>query len=332
MKQVLTIAVAVMCTVACKRDPGPGISQQIRERFKQPEMQFPANNLPSAERIALGKYLFFNPVMSADSLLSCASCHHQQFAFADNRATSPGVFMRPGTRNSPSLANIGYHPYFTREGGVPSLEQQVLIPIQEHNEFNSNILDIADRLSGDLYFTDLAEKAYPGKPLYFAISSGLAAFERTLISNQSKFDAVLRGDAVFTREEAQGFTLFRSPRVGCIRCHNGFNFTNYGFYSNGGTPLRDSGKFRLSRKSSDIGLFKVPGLRNVALTAPYMHDGSVPHLRMVLQRYNHGGCTTPNKDRGIKPLHLTEDELTQLEAFLHTLTDMRFVRNPNFKP
>lgn len=298
-----------------------------------PKMHIPANNLQTDDRIALGKYLFYNPAMSKDSSTSCSSCHLPEHSFTDQRQFSIGNDKQLGTSNSPSLANIGFHPYFTRAGGVPSLEIQVLVPIQEHNEFNFNLLKIESRLLQDTYFKKMASKAYPNNEPYFAITASIAAFERTLVSNQSRFDEYIQGQSTLNDQERKGLELFFGSRTNCSKCHGGFNFTNYTFANNGATLIKnDSGRSLITHSESDIGLFKVPSLRNIALTAPYMHDGSINRLRDVLVSYNKGGNNTHFTDKSqIKELQLNENELAQLEAFLHTLTDMNFVQNPKFK-
>ncbi|MDB4347335.1 c-type cytochrome [Bacteroidia bacterium] len=296
-------------------------------------MQVPANNLLTDDRIELGKYLFYNPAMSKDSSISCSSCHLPEHAFTDQRMFSIGSDKQLGTSNSPSLANIGYHPYFTRAGGVNSLEIQVLVPIQEHNEFNFNLLKIESRLKQDSYFVHMAKKTYPDNEPYFAITASIASFERTLVSNQSRFDYYLNGLGTLNDQERLGMELFFSAKTNCSHCHGGFNFTDYSFSNNGAVTIKnDSGRYRITHLTSDIGQFKVPSLRNVALTAPYMHDGSIGSLKEVLVSYNKGGNNKAyTQNHLIKELQLSDKELAQLEAFLNTLTDYNFIQNPKFK-
>ncbi|MCO4807655.1 MAG: c-type cytochrome [Flavobacteriales bacterium] len=295
-----------------------------------PLVDVPEDNAYSPERWLLGKKLFYDPVLSADYSISCASCHDPERAFAVNEKFSLGVGSEIGTRNSPSLANVAYHPSFTREGGVPSLEMQVLVPIQEHNEFNTNIIVIADRLNEDEEYIEMSRAAYGRLPDPFVITRAIANFERTLLSGNSRYDkAVFQNETgVLSPKEMEGLNLFFSAKTGCSDCHSGLNFTNYQFENNGlYADYPDVGRFRLTTDSSDIARFKVPSLRNIALTYPYMHDGSFQTLKDVINHYNMGGENHPNKSEKIRVLNLKETEVEALEAFLLTLTDNQFVHN-----
>lgn len=300
-----------------------------------PEMIIPEDNQFTKARWLLGKKLFYDPVLSVDSSISCATCHHQSLSFSDGLATSEGVAGRKGFRNAPSLANIGFHPYFMREGGVPTLEMQVLVPIQEHAEFDFNIVLLAQRLSANEEYVRLAEEAYGRMPDPFVITRAIACFERSLISGNSIWDQDQygAGEAASLSTVAQkGMELFFSERTQCASCHSGINFTNYAFENNGlYEDYEDEGRYRLTGEESDRALFKVPGLRNVALTAPYMHDGSMWSLEEVLAHYDSGGASHPNKSERIKPLALTKEEKDALISFLEALTDSQFIENPNFR-
>ena len=298
-----------------------------------PDIEIPADNQFSKARWELGKKLFFDPILSVDTSISCASCHQPHLAFSDEVALSLGVENRLGTRNAPTLVNVGYHPYFTREGGVPTLEMQALVPIQEHNEFDFNILLIVDRLQEDSNYVTMTDFAYQRTPDPFVITRALAVFERSLISGYSRYDQFINYNKnTLTKEERKGMELFFSKKTNCSTCHSGFNFTNYSFENNGlYERYKDEGRFRLTQNPSDSALFKVPSLRNVALTAPYMHDGSIAILEEVVTHYNNGGENHPQKNKLINPLQLSKKEKEQLIAFLKTLTDESFINNPNFK-
>lgn len=323
---------------ACQKDvPEPGTAPvepllAVPPGFPAPV--FPAGNELTPARWALGKRLFYDPVMSVDSALACASCHHAARAFSDTVAFSPGTAGRPGTRNAPTLANIGYHPYFTREGGVPTLEMQILVPIQEHNEFDFNILLIADRLLRDTSYVRMSREAYDRDPDAFVITRSIGCFERTIISGQSRYDQYFfqgKNDALLPAEK-RGMELFFSEKTNCSQCHSGFNFSNYAFENNGlYSDYPDPGRYRLTKLESDRARFKVPTLRNVALTAPYMHDGSLNTLKAVVTHYNSGGQPHPNKSVLVRPLGLTPAEQADLVAFLQSLTDEPFVNNPKFR-
>jgi cytochrome c peroxidase len=298
-----------------------------------PEIEHPADNAFTLERWELGKKLFFDPIMSSDKSISCASCHDPALAFSDKLAFSLGVENREGTRNASPLTNLAWHPYFTREGGIPSLEMQVLVPLQEHNEFDYNIVLLSERLKNEPDYVAMALAAYDREPDHFVITRALACFERSLISGQSPYDqfnSQSDKDAL-TDAQQRGMQLFFGQRTNCSSCHAGFNFTNYEFENNGlYEQYTDPGRFRLTGDVSDIARFKVPGLRNIGLTGPYMHDGSISSLEEVVEHYNSGGKFHPHKNKLVKPLGLTQVEKEDLVHFLEALTDETFVSNPLF--
>ena len=298
-----------------------------------PEIVHPEGNEYSYERWELGKRLFYDPILSKDGLVSCASCHDSKLAFSDRKDVSKGSAGLLGTRNSPSLANVAYHPYYTREGGIPTLEMQILVPIQEHNEFNNNIVLIADTLSKIPSYIEMAKAAYDQEPNAFVITRALAQFERSLISGQSSYDLEYNYgmEGSMTASALRGKALFESDRTSCSSCHSGFNFTNYAFENNGLYEIyEDTGRERLTQDPSDRALFKVPTLRNVEVTGPYMHDGSIASLSEVVDHYNNGGSDHMHKSELIRPLQLTNDEKNDLVEFLYALTDQKFITNKNF--
>jgi len=333
MKKCL-FPLVVLFFFACKKAPNELPAEPllaVPEGFPMPV--FPEGNELTPERWALGKRLFFDPVLSSDSTVSCASCHISEKAFTDGKQFSEGVEGRLGTRNAPTLANVAYHPYYTREGGVPTLEMQILVPIQEHAEFDFNILLIAERLNRDSSYVQQSSQAYDREPDAFVITRSIACFERTILSGRSPYDEFLNGkNSALTTAEKRGKDLFFGERLACSQCHGGFNFTHYAFENNGlYEDYPDPGRFRLTGKEEDRALFKVPSLRNVGVTAPYMHDGSLPTLEAVVEHYNSGGKDHPHKSQLIKPLNLTTKEKTDLIAFLKALTDDDFLNNPKFR-
>lgn len=298
------------------------------------EIDVPEDNQFTQERWDLGKKLFYDPIMSLDSSISCATCHKASLAFSDDVAVSLGVEDRLGTRNSPTLVNMAYHPYFTREGGVPTLEMQILVPIQEHNEFDFNIVLLAERLANEPDYVDMAAKAYDRVPDPFVITRSLACFERTLISGYSRFDHFENYNDInaLSESEKRGLNLFFSDKTNCSSCHGGFNFTNYNFENNGlYEEYEDVGRYRLTGMDGDVGKFKIPSLRNIELTAPYMHDGSLSNLEDVIEHYNKGGESHPNKNEIVTPLELTQTEKSDLVNFLKSLTDDSFIQNKIFQ-
>ncbi len=330
------LAVYSLSTVSCRKEvkalPEPEeFSLEIPPGF--PEMDFPEDNAFSLARWRLGKRLFYDPILSRDSSISCASCHRQDLAFADDKAFSPGIKNRPGTRNATALANIGYHPYFLREGSVPSLEMQALVPVQEHNEFDHSMPEIAVKLQQSATYRRLSQEAYAREPDPWVITRALGVFQRSLISGQSAYDKYLyQGQsAALNESEKRGMELFFSSRTQCASCHSGFNFTNYSFENNGlDSVYRDPLRMRLSNDPNDEGRTKVPSLRNLGFTAPYMHDGRFNKLEEVIRHYEEGGKQHPNQSPLVRPFTLSTQERADLLAFLLSLDDQHFVDNPFF--
>ncbi|MEZ4722185.1 MAG: cytochrome c peroxidase [Flavobacteriales bacterium] len=299
-----------------------------------PEIPFPEENTFSMAKWNLGRKLFYDTRLSIDGSMSCGSCHDASIAFSDDVAMSNGVQGTIGTRNAPSIANMAYLPYYTREGGVPTLEMQVLIPIQEHNEFNHNIVDIAEQLTQDTAYARMSMNAFDRPIDPYVITRSIATFERTIVSGNSAYDKYkYQGNSMALNEQQKlGLNLFNSERTNCSACHSDFNFSNYTFQNNGlYESYIDPGRFRLTLDSADMALFKVPSLRNVAITAPYMHDGSMQSLEEVVKHYNEGGKNHPHKSEFVKPLGLTPNEMQAIVSFLETLTDYELISNEFFK-
>ncbi|TNE81209.1 MAG: cytochrome-c peroxidase [Bacteroidetes bacterium] len=319
--------------LACRQGETVLPSEEVwyaREIPYFPPKNIPSDNQLTPERIALGKALFFDPILSRDSSLSCASCHKQEFAFADNKTKTPGIANRPGTRNVPVLFNLVYQDRFLREGSLPTLEMQVLVPIQEHNEFDFNIVDIADKLKLIPFYDSLAKLAYNREPDPFVITRSISAFERTLISADSKYDQVRLGKTKFNQTEELGYSLFKTF---CASCHTEPLFTNHQNANNGlYVHYNDPGRYRFTKIPKDSGSFKIPSLRNIAFTAPYMHNGSLKDLDAVILHYNMGGQHGPNQDGRVQALNLNPTQKAALKAFLLTLSDYSFLNDPNFKP
>ena len=322
----------------CTPDPGPAdpvdrTPYQLILPAGFPTPDIPADNELTTARVALGKKLFYDPVLSRDSTVSCASCHRQELAFAHDQPISPGIEGRLGFRNSPTLTNVAYLDLVNKDGGVVKLDLQALVPIEDHNEMDFRGILAAQRLRSDPAYLELSLRAYGRAPDSYVISRALAAFQRTLISGESRFDRAERGETSLTVAETRGRNLFFSERTHCGSCHGGFNFTFNEFENNGRYPdYEDQGRMRVTLDPADEGKFRVPTLRNVARTAPYMHDGSLPTLAAVIDHYDQGGSGHPNQNPLVRPLHLSAQEKADLLAFLHTLTDSSFIQNPAFRP
>ncbi|HEX5624481.1 MAG TPA: cytochrome c peroxidase [Saprospiraceae bacterium] len=326
------IGLSCLFLCACARDEmNQPVYYSIPAGFDEPH--FPPDNLFSDARFELGRSLFYDPVLSVDSSISCASCHRPEFAFTDRKTVSEGVFGRAGTRNAPSLANVAYQPYFLREGGVPTLEMQIGVPIQEHNEFDHNLLVIAEKLMRSDHYRDQSLRAYGRLPDPFVITRSIACFERALISGQSAYDRFLQGDIHALSPDAQkGMKLFHSEPFNCSKCHSGILFTNHAFENNGlYEQYADEGRKRLTGLESDAALFKVPSLRNVDWTMPYMHDGKLSSLEDVIDHYAAGGRNHPHKSVLVAGFPINDDQKRQLLAFLKSLTDHQFIDNRNFR-
>ncbi|MGO4293512.1 cytochrome-c peroxidase [Chitinophaga sp. RAB17] len=279
----------------------------------------------------LGEKLFFDPLLSKDRSVSCASCHIPQFGFADTIAFSKGIHHTPTKRNTPGITNLSGRPNFFWDGRAATLEDQALQPIINPDEMGLPIEEAVQRLNDQesyrLYFQQVFNSPATTKNVLQAI----AAFERTLETANSPYDRYIAGnDSALTLSAIRGRLLFIG-KANCNNCHSGEDFTadrfkNIGLYN--GTSLKDAGRYEATKDSAHMGFFKVPSLRNVAVTAPYMHNGMFKTLKEVIAYYNepnnivHDGI---NRDLSLnKPLNLSQQEMTDLENFLVALTDDRF--------
>jgi cytochrome c peroxidase len=260
----------------------------------------PEDNPLTPEKIAIGRELFFDKRLSRDGSVSCASCHDPERAFSDGRTLAVGVFGREGRRNAPALINRAYGRLFFWDGRVPTLEEQVLKPIQDANEMDMTLSEAAARV---------------GLPAD-DISHALASFVRSILSGDSPYDRFIDGDrTALTAEEQTGLQIFRG-RGNCTACHVGPNFSDERLH-NTGVAWREG---KLTDVGAGQGNFKTPTLREVARTAPYMHDGSLATLEQVVDFYSDGGRANPKLDPEIRRLNLSSEEKRTLTAFLRSLT------------
>ena len=286
-----------------------------------PEIQFPLDNPANPDAAKLGERLFFDPILSIDSTISCGSCHKPEMGFATNDAVTPGVDGALGKRNSPSLMNVGFQPYFMREGGVPSLEMQVLVPLGDETEMAHNVVDAVRRLNRNTSYRNEFLGVYGDTASPYLLVRALANFERTLIDFSSAFDSYINGEgSSLSAEAVKGGQLFYG-KANCVECHSGVLLTDFSFANNGSAILdsSDYGRELLTNESDDRYVFKTPSLRYVKQTAPYMHDGSVSTLAAVIDQYNSGGVSHSFTDPRIQPLDLSTAERNQLLAFLEAL-------------
>ena len=324
------IILCVFILSACQNDQTYHLA--LPANFPIPTI--PENNTLTSARIALGKKLFYDPILSIDTTLSCVSCHKPALAFSDSVPISPGVHGRLGFRNAPSLANTAYLDLINKDGGVVKLDMQAVVPIEDEDEMGLPLVYAAQRLREHPEYPKLCKEAYDQPPNPFVITRALAAFQRTMISGNSLYDQYMQGkkDALDSAQ-IRGMELFFSDRTQCSECHAGFNFTTNQFENNGLKEdySGDLGRQRVTSKEKDEGKFRVPSLRNIAVTAPYMHDGSVPTLQAVITHYNSGGKQHPNKSNDIQPLKLSPQEQSDMIRFLEALTDSMFLYNPEYR-
>jgi cytochrome c peroxidase len=287
---------------------------------------------PPQTAAQLGEMLFNDTILSSDYSISCASCHISQFGFADTAAFSLGVGGKKTTRNSPSVMNVLSRSLFFWDGRAKTLEEQALQPISNPDEMNLPIETAIERLNNNPAYRSYFESIFGTAPNKETLGKAIAAFEKTLETASTHFDRYMYDVDSFTASEKRGHEIF-NEKGKCFDCHFGPDFTGDEFKNIGlfnGKNLNDSGRFLITRKKEDIGRFKVPGLRNISATAPYMHNGMFATLREVIDYYDKPNSVVANhKNRDellSKPLHLTEQEKQDLEAFLNTLTDDRFAR------
>lgn len=280
----------------------------------------------------LGELLYFDPILSSDSSISCSSCHKPEFAFADNAAVSIGVGGQKGTRNAPSTMNQDARNFQFWDGRMETLEEQALGPIENPVEMNLPVSVLITRLYRHKQYMSFFELIYGEKPSRKNIAKAIAAYERTLETTDTPFDDYMKNDDTteFGLSAQRGQDIF-NVKGKCFDCHFGPDFTGDQFRNIGlfnGKDLNDSGRYVVTRKLTDLGKFKTPGLRNIAITAPYMHNGMHKTLREVIDYYDKPDAfvkNSINRDTLLnKPLGLTENEKKDLENFLLTLTDRRF--------
>lgn len=311
---------------------------EITQRF--PQVKLPADNPLTQEGVELGRRLFHDVRLSINATQSCASCHHQAHAFADPRQFSTGAEGQMGKRNAMPLFNLAWHQAFFWDGRAPTLRQQVLIPLQDAHEMNEKPERVCEKLRADTDCAQAFAQAFgsPGiTPERLALA--LEQYLLTLISQNSRYDHAARKMAELMENEKRGLQLFVTefdPQRGlrgadCFHCHGGTLFASQPFGNNGLTLAADDvGQMSVTQNEADRGKFKVPSLRNIALTAPYMHDGRFTTLEQVVEHYSTGVRRSPTLDPNLAKhpeggLQLTAQEKADLVAFLKTLTDEAFV-------
>lgn len=297
-----------------------------------PPLTIPKDNPLTEESIALGRSLFFDFRLSQDNTVSCASCHSPAKAFADGRRVSTGVAGTLGVRNAPTLLNAAYLKTLFWDGRAASLEDQSGSPMQNSLEMHQNHMLTVFRVNADPEYRVMASKAFGSPSLDLVrVERAIAAFERTLLSGDSPFDRYQYGGekSALTASQIRGLATFQDPARGnCASCHTILDryalFTDNKFHNLGvgvaeDGSFSDSGRFQLTGNPSDRGAFRTPTLRNVALTAPYMHDGSEKTLKQVVDFYAGKGNSNPNLDPEMQKIHLSDQDRSDLVEFLKAL-------------
>ncbi len=335
-----------------------------------PEPKVPGDNAMSADKVQLGRFLFYDRRLSGNGAQSCSSCHLQSKAFTDGLPLAIGSTGEVHPRNAQSIVNVAYSPTLTwANPALTELEVQMQVPLfgtrpVEMGINDDNKAQVLARLSGDGAYPALFAAAFPGEsaPVNFTnVVKAIAAFQRSLVAGDSKYDRYLQGKATLDAAETRGMNLFFGEKAECFHCHGSFNFNNQivhsasrgvditfhntGLFNIGGTgdfPSPNRGLFESTGKAADMGKFRAQSLRNVAVTGPYMHDGSIATLTEVLAFYAAGGRNIPSgphagdgranpfKDGLIKNISLTEQDQADIVAFLRTLTDEDLLTNPKF--
>lgn len=341
----------VFFLLSCGKDDATGYSPtpiglEIPTLFEEKIIGpiIPIHNPQTLEGVTLGKKLFFDPILSSDSSISCAHCHAPSAAFSDNAIVSVGVNGATGNRNSMPLFNLAwnYDERFFWDGRIFSLEHQAQEPITNSLELNSLWEDVIAKLNEDASYPELFQLAFPSETInQETISKAIAQFERTLISANSKFDRYLLGQENLTASELNGFNVFMDESRGdCFHCHGSDQnplWTDNQFHNNGLDAIfTDLGLAVFTGDPSDNAKFRTPSLRNLAFTAPYMHDGRFATLEQVINHYSEGLQDSPTIDPLMKKVAeggvgLSAQDKADLKAFLLTLTDTSFTTNPSFQ-
>ena len=354
MKKIIYIFFILF--ISCK-DKGDGLDivvysptfYTLKTPSSFPKMDIPADNPLTTEGVELGRFLFYDKLLSGDGTMACANCHMPQGNFTDNQATSKGIDGIFGQRSSMSLENIGYiSKGLFWDGRVKTLEEQALLPVEDKIELHNSWEKVVEKLQNHVDYPIKFRKAF-GISAKNQITKELAVkaiaqFERILISGNAKVDRVFRREDFFTDDELTGYQLFfnaaGAPDAQCGHCHTSPFYTSNDYFNNGLDSVnslndfKDKGRGKFTLKPTDNGKFRTPTLRNIELSAPYMHDGRFKTLEEVVEHYASGGHYAENIDPfipTIKSIQLTVRQKKQLISFLKTLTDTSFTTNPAFQ-
>jgi cytochrome c peroxidase len=358
MKRLIYFAILMVIFVACKKDDPTEDPVVITYDSTPYNLEYPSHFPPpdissdnelTVQGVKLGRMLFHEEMLSRDGSQSCASCHNQNTGFSDTDQFSIGVNGLPGGRQAMTIANMAWNSNgFFWDGRAPLLRDQSLLPIQDELEMDETLENVVTKLSANQAYKDQFMRAFGSESITSEkISLAMEQFMNSIISMDSKYDGYLSGTETLTETEERGRLLFFTEYnpffpddsgADCQHCHSGMNFENDQFMNNGldtEENIADDGRMNVTEDPNDKGKFKVPSLRNIALTPPYMHDGRFQTLAEVLEHYNNGIQTSPTTDLALMAtqetgLMLTEQDITDLVAFLETLTDYSFSANSEY--
>lgn len=335
----ITFVLLLLWCVSCMRDTPQSFAPtpyDVPQHWGFPKMDIPADNPMTVEGVALGHQLFFDPILSVDSTMACAGCHFPEQAFTDRLPVSKGVHGIPGVRSAMSLVNVGYfYNGLFWDGRAATLEAQAILPVADSSELANTWLQVERDLSNHPTYPAMFRQAFGIKDsselTRDLVVKAIAQFERSLVSDgESRYDRFRKGEVELTKLEALGYDLFfdisrEVKDAECGNCHNAPLFTTNEYANNGIQAaktlddFRDAGRGHVTGIQTDNGKFRIPPLRGITKTAPYMHDGRFQTLREVVEHYNSGGEISPNVHPLIRPLELTDREKAALEAFLEML-------------
>ncbi len=329
MKRVLIFLLVFSCLGFVSRQ---SFNFSIPKGWPKPVYNFNRNPL-NEDAVFLGRALFYDPILSKNNTISCASCHSQYNAFTHaDHALSHGIYDSIGNRNSPTLMNLAWHRSFMWDGAINHLDMQALAPITHPKEMGERLDSLLLKLNRSKLYKSMVAKAYGDsivKSEY--VLKSISQFLLTLVSANSKYDSVMRSEAAFTAQEGKGYKLFQRH---CNSCHSEPLFTNLAFENNGlcmDENLRDFGRYLITQNPTDSFKFKVPTLRNIEFSFPYMHDGRFKTISAVLHHYASPKCKTSSLSYLLKePIKLSKEERVDLTAFLLCLTDKGFLFNENY--
>ncbi|MBI1288779.1 MAG: cytochrome-c peroxidase [Flavobacteriales bacterium] len=351
VKYVIPV-ILVFLVAGCKKDDVNNTYETTPYEFNLPpglpsmDVFIPEDNPMTVEGVALGRKIFYDPILSGDGTMACASCHKQESGFSDPHAHSTGIDGIEGTRNAMAVVNLGWNQFgFFWDGRAKTLEDQALQPVVNPIEMHTTWPEVEAKLNASEEYKTLFKQAYDVDYIdSMTVVKAIASFERTLISGNSRFDQWYTQQSIqLTDQELRGYVLYSSEQGDCFHCHTLGGFLTDNKYHNNGMDsvyTNDEGRFLVSGDPMDMGRFRTPTLRNIEMTAPYMHDGRFFTLEEVLDHYNEHILRSPTLnnflDLHLDPnqneggLNLSADDKAALIAFLKTMTDPDFINNPDF--